>query len=126
MTCRLLLSVWNIQYDPHALLVKLSQSNLTVDAEFAVDGLRAMSQGVKKEEDGTRTLGVLLTDQTCVAACRLNREPHLRTAAVYEYQNVSEAVKTLNANVIVIDPYRQGMFATRNLINQFVRECEIS
>ena len=123
---RLLLSIWNINYDPQALLVKVNQSNLVVDAELGVDGLHAMSQAVRTNGDGMKTLGALLTDHPCEAACRLNREPHLRAAAIYDFQNVSEAVASLRANVIAINPNRQGLFATRHLIHQFVRESTIS
>ena len=123
---RLLLAVWNIEYDPQVLIVKFSQTDLAVETAHGDGSLRVLSREVKKEKEGTNTLGVLLTEKTCAAACHLNREPHLRAAAVYDRQHVSEATETLNANVIVMDPNRHGIFAIRNLIKQFVRECEIS
>ena len=82
--CNLRLSLWQIQYDPRSLLMELELANVVVDSgDAGDDGLRDVSQAVAQEDDIAVMMGILLTEQTCVAACRLNRESHVRAAAVY-------------------------------------------
>ncbi len=51
-----------------------------------------------------RQVAVVLTDEALAAVCLLNRRPQLRAAQARSADEAKQAVRTIGANVLVVDP----------------------
>ena len=71
--------------------------------------------------DGGDRVGVLLSDRGALAACMANRDSRARAAVVRTLDDVNQAVESLGANVLVIEPRRAGIYALRSMVAAFVR-----
>ena len=65
-------------------------------------------------------LGVIMTAEVATAICEANRHPQVRAAWGVDLASVTEAIRGINANLLVIDPSRSPLAACRNMIRHLV------
>lgn len=65
--------------------------------------------------------GVLLTGEPVAAICAANRRPGVRAAWAVSVAAVSQAMKTMAANLLIIDPGAHSVYELRSMVRQFVR-----
>ena len=64
-------------------------------------------------------VGVLLTSETAAASCLANRRPAVRAAVVDGVADVGDAIRTIGANLMVLDPRGRSMFDLQRCITTF-------
>jgi ribose 5-phosphate isomerase RpiB len=73
------------------------------------------------------TRGVLLTDQPSAAVCLANRRAGVRASLASSVVSVDDAIRSIAANLLVIDTRRHGAQEVRNMVRRFVqagyRDC---
>ena len=68
------------------------------------DDLRSAAQTLASAVRDARRIGVLLTDETWLAASLVNRSPVVRGACVRSVDETRAATASLGANVLIVDP----------------------
>jgi hypothetical protein len=68
------------------------------------DDLRSAAQTLASAVRDARRIGVLLTDETWLAASLVNRSPVVRGACVRSIDETRAATSSLGANVLIVDP----------------------
>ncbi|HEY2881374.1 MAG TPA: hypothetical protein VGJ15_03050 [Pirellulales bacterium] len=73
------------------------------------------------------TVGVLLTDNAAAAVCVANRQRGVRAVSAGNRGEVNDAIRSIGANLLVIDPRRRGQLELQRMIETFaatpVRQC---
>ena len=69
---------------------------------------------------------VIITTDALKGACLANRDDRIRAAVAADLQDVVSAVRSLQANVLLISPVRCNFQQMHNLIRHFLRRTEIS
>lgn len=74
-----------------------------------------------------RMRGVLLTGLTAAAVCLANRRPGVRAALGHSVGAVTEAVRSIGANLLVLDPTAHSVFQLRRMMRELAhaetRDC---
>lgn len=81
-----------------------------------IDVVQALARAVVDQ----RQRAVLLTSQPVAAVCLANRRRGVRAAWGCHAAAVSQAVQTLGANLLVLDPAAHGVHELRRMVQQFV------
>ena len=68
-------------------------------------------------------LGVLITNRTAPALCLANRHPGVRAAWGANVEMVRDAVATVGANLLVIDPTGRNLAELTNSVREFKRSA---
>lgn len=89
------------------------RSELSGTAEEAAG--RAIAAACRGEAAGV----VVFSDRPEAAACRANRNPGIRAAAVLDAAGVAAAVRNMGANVLCFDPEGRSYFDLRNILRAF-------
>lgn len=71
--------------------------------------------------DGQSERAVLLTDRPSAAACLANRRAEVRAAVAWDLASLEESRRSLDVNLLVIDPKKLNLHQTRNLVRRFVQ-----
>jgi ribose 5-phosphate isomerase RpiB len=64
-------------------------------------------------------VGIVLTRQPSVALCRANRHASVRAAWGVNVAAVKEAVQSIGANVLVVNPSLHGVYELRGILREF-------
>lgn len=83
--------------------------------------LPEMIQALAAEVAGGEKRGVLLTALPSPALCLANRHSGVRAAWGVSGQAVREAIETVAANLLIVDPARHGVFELKQMIRDFGR-----
>jgi hypothetical protein len=98
---------------------------LLLDARCPVEIVQQFEQRLS----GSADLAAIVTHRPAVALCLANRYPSLRAALATDARSVRDAVQTLGANVLVIDPRGRSAHHLRSLLVEFTvggpRECPL-
>ncbi len=92
---------------------QLKSTNRQTLAEF----LRELAFRILSE----RKLGVLISPRPAAAACLANRRPGIRAALGCDARQVSEAMKNLSPNLLVLDSQNKSIFSHKALLAEFLR-----
>ncbi|MFT5526529.1 MAG: hypothetical protein ACI9HK_004506 [Pirellulaceae bacterium] len=87
------------------------------------DCIEEISNELKLAVTTGEQFGVILTSQSAKASCVANRLSGVRAAVGFDREATIEAMATLNANVLIIDPRGKNAFQLRNLIELFVQQA---
>lgn len=68
-----------------------------------------------------RKLGVLISPRPAAAACLANRRPGIRAALGCDARQVSEAMKNLSPNLLVLDSQNKSIFSHKAIVAEFLR-----
>jgi hypothetical protein len=94
-----------------------------VSAKGLVDAVQKLAECVSDD----RKLGVLLTTRTAPAICLANRLPRVRAALGGSADMVREAVMSVGANLLIIDPTDRPLVDLTNTLQEFLhggaRQC---
>jgi ribose 5-phosphate isomerase RpiB len=76
---------------------------------------------------GGGAIGVLLVDNAAAAVCVANRNRGVRAAIASNRGDVNDAIRSVGANVLVVDPRRRGQLELQRIIETFAaapaRKC---
>lgn len=90
-------------------------------------GIRQFSESDWKEAVKKMTVelknspasGVMLTDRPAAAACLANRDCAIRAAVAADERSAKDAVESLDANLLVVDPAAHSLWALQNLLKEY-------
>jgi len=101
-------------------LQTLGSLGTKIDSIESTELSDAVSQLVATVGEHDR-LGLLLTDKSALAACMANRDGRARAAVVRSLEDVTQAVESLGANVLIVEPQMTSMHLLRSMVAAFVR-----
>jgi hypothetical protein len=88
---------------------------------FEASSLRQATQAVVRHLTCSDNCAVVLTTAPAATACVMNRTHSARAAVASSDDSVREAVQTLGANVLAVNPSGNGLYAVRRWVLDFVR-----
>ncbi len=86
------------------------------DGDCVVKAIQKVTDAVVDEG----CTGIVLTSQPSVALCRGNRHSAIRAAWGVDVAAVKEAVRSIGANVLVVNPSIHSVFELRGILREFV------
>lgn len=107
--------------DAEGLTKALANDGIPVESHATDCILAATDQLAKRLADGT-PLGLLLTKHTAAAVCLANRLPAVRAVLGFDPATVARDAAAVGANLLVVDPARNGLFRAKQIIGQFYRQ----
>ena len=93
-----------------------------IDGSCWIEVTREMTETITRETK----CGVLVTCRATAAVCLANRGPTIRAALGVGRASVKDAVETIGANLLVVDPTSNSLYELRGMVREFVRgshEC---
>ena len=84
------------------------------------EGPAALVEAVAARTPKSSRLGLLLTDKPSLALCLANRPPCVRAAWGLDARSVTDAVSSLAANLLIVEPARHSLPALVNLARTFL------
>ncbi|MFV1967403.1 MAG: hypothetical protein ACC628_18390 [Pirellulaceae bacterium] len=102
-------------YDASALLRQVG------GASIEASGLVAAVETLAERVPDDRQVGVLLTARTAPALCLANRHSGVRAALGGSAGMVRDAVQSMGANLLVIDPANRSLTDLANTLREFIR-----
>ena len=115
----LVVGVAETKYDARSLTQAIAREGTTVE-RLAQTGLVQAVREISEEATKGGKLGLLLTCETAAALCLANRRPGMRAVAAAGVAATSRIVRSVGANVLVIDPIGRGAFEMQRIVGQFV------
>jgi ribose 5-phosphate isomerase RpiB len=88
------------------------------DASSVVSAVRAMCGAIQR---GTFSHGVVLTEEGSLPACFANKQNGIRAAMVDSLATVSEAIRAVGINVMVVETPRQTYHQIRQVVDRFLK-----
>ena len=82
--------------------------------------MAATDQLAQQVRDG-RSLALLLTQHTAAGLCLANRHAGVRAILGSDGESVARDAAAVGANLLVLNPVKQGMYRAKQLIGQFYR-----
>ncbi len=112
------------------LIVRCAQSPTAVETArelstpdgarvIVCDDLRSAAHTLTSTVRDARRIGVLLTDETWLAASLVNRSPVVRGACVRSVDEARAAIAALGANVLIVDPAAVAGHVWNELLDVF-------
>jgi hypothetical protein len=83
------------------------------------DCLIASTDELAQEVSDGRTVGVLVTRKSAAALCLANRKPGVRAILGVQGDALQRDAEQVGANVLIVDPRGQGLFAIRRMVRRF-------
>lgn len=118
----LFLQCWRTPYPVEPLLRLLREQGHVVSAMPADKPFDAILTALvhRPRRGGAVRLGLVLTDRPAAAVCLANRHPRIRATWGYDVKSMSEAVESIAANLLVVQPDRLGDVALAEMVKHFV------
>lgn len=121
----LLLGMVEGSYDAAALLKAVSAEageTQRIDGSCWIEVTRQMTEAIARETK----CGVLVTHRATGAVCLANRGTGIRAALGVGTASVKDAMETIGANLLVVDPTASSLYEIRGMVRELVRgshEC---
>lgn len=115
----LVLGVADTKYDAANLVQSVTREGATVE-RLAKTGLAQVVGEMCEEASMGGKLGLMLTSETVAALCLANRRAGVRAVAAASVIATPRAVRSVGANVLVIDPAGRGAFEMQRLVSQYI------
>jgi hypothetical protein len=109
------------QTDAEVLTKALAGDGIPVESQV-LDCVIAAADRLAERLAGGGVLAVLLTKHTAAAACLANRLPGVRAVLGVDPAAVADDAAAVGANLLIVDPARNGLFRARQIIGQFYRQ----
>ncbi|MEK6235926.1 MAG: hypothetical protein N2C14_14555 [Planctomycetales bacterium] len=119
-TCPLAIGIAATDFDPQGLLKSLRTEIGNVETVNADGLLDATDRLCDRAADG-ETRSLLLTGDPFAATCLANRRSGVRAARVVRLADVHEAIESVAANLLIVDPSRHGVFELKQIAREFQR-----
>ena len=103
------------EYEPAVLLKALAIDGVKIEWVQQVGLIGVVDELCAQVIKGGR-FGLLITGRTAVAVCLANRQHGVRAALANSTQSVSEAVMTMAANLLVLNPKGNSVFEIRQMV----------
>jgi ribose 5-phosphate isomerase RpiB len=117
---QLVLGVAETRYELTPLLQLLSRQNVNVK-RLPENTLIETIDAVCERVAAGSTLGLVLTGQTSAALCLANRRNNVRAALATGSEAVSNAMNSLAANVLIVDPAGTMAFHWKRLLTAWLQ-----
>jgi hypothetical protein len=117
----LLVFVHGKSFDAAPLVKALAADVVSVELKQS-DCVIAATDQLAQALAGPARLGVLLTRHTAAGLCLANRHPGVRAIVGSDRDGTLADAASVGANLLVVDPKRNGTFKTRQLIGLFYRQ----
>ena len=112
----LVMAASETSYDPAPLLAQTGGELLT--AGTLAKAIEALAERIR----GRNQLGVLLTGQIAAAVCLANRRQGVRAAVGGSLPMIRDAVQSVAANLVVIDPAGRTLTELAKMVREFLRD----
>jgi hypothetical protein len=122
----ILLGVANTRFRADELVATLVRQAITVQRS-TTSSLFDLIAEMAKELVGDQKLAILLTEDVAAAICLANRNFGVRAAAANDGKAVAAAVRSVGANLLIVDPVGRSLFQLKEIARRFVaggpRQC---
>jgi hypothetical protein len=125
-TTELLVGTWHPSHCPRSFLEAMRAGGQQVTRVELSDSPLPMTRLLDQLDTGSNRLGVLLTDKPSLALCLTNRPPRVRAAWGLDPRSIAEAVSSLAANLLIVEPARHTLSEMVNLTRTFQRTAGAS
>jgi ribose 5-phosphate isomerase RpiB len=109
------------KFDVPSLVKALADGGIAVEPQQS-DCIIASTDQLAQRLAGGGTLGVLLTRHTAAGVCLANRHPGVRAIVGRDLESAAADAASVGANLLIVDPTRNGTYRTRQIIGQFYRQ----
>ena len=120
VTTVVFLATWQTSHCPRAFLDAIGADGHKVTRLDLNNGPRTFVDTLADRGPGTRRLGVLLSDKPSLALCLANRPPCVRAAWGLDSRSIAEAVSSLAANLLILEPARHSLPVMINMARSFL------
>jgi len=120
VTGSLLVGLAETNFDATKLVARLRETGVEVE-QLARTGLATVSAEIGEGVALSGKLGLILTGNGSAAACLANRRRGVRAVLASRIEDVERAVKTMGANLLVVEPARVSLFELRRSVEAFCR-----
>ena len=117
---RVVLATAQTTFEPAHLATALAGEGIAVE-RIADKELTSAVDTLTRRVVVDKKWGLLLTDVPAAALCLANRQRGVRAVLAYSAAAAREAVTTIAANVLVIDPRGRSVFELRQLARELTR-----
>lgn len=115
----LVVGVAETKFDATSLARAMVREGTTVEP-LTKTGLAHVVREICDEAAKGGKLGLLLTSEAAASLCLANRRPGVRAVAATSVAATPRAVRSVGANVLVVDPIGRGAFELQRIASQFV------
>jgi len=115
---KLILYATSGRLDIDSLISALRQRGIEIEPRVSAELAQAVV-GLAGDLGESGTRGVLLTGEIVAALCLANRRRGVRAAAVANRGDVNEAIRSVGANLLVIDSMRRSKFEIERIVEAF-------
>jgi ribose 5-phosphate isomerase RpiB len=116
----LLVGVAETSFDATRLIARLREIGVEVE-QLAKTGLTSVCGEVAEGVALGGKLGLILSGNGPAAICLANRRRGVRAALGQRIEDVDRAIKTIGANLLVVEPSRVSLFEMRRSVEAFCR-----
>lgn len=116
----LLVGVAETNFDATKLIARLRETGVEVE-QLAKTGLASVSAEVAEGVALSGKLGLILTGNGFAANCLVNRRRGVRAVLAQRMEEVDRALKTIGANLLIVEPARMSLFEMRRSVEAFCR-----
>jgi hypothetical protein len=114
----LLLGVANTRFRADELVKALSRQPITV-RQMSASGLFDLIAEIAKGLAGNQKLAILMTEDAAAAICLANRNAGVRAVAAHDGRTVASAVRSVGANMLIVDPSGRSLFQLKDIATRF-------
>lgn len=97
---------------------KLSAAGVSLEVIDAADWKEAVTK-MTQEIRSRQAKGAILTDRPAAAACLANRDGAIRAAVAVDGRSTRDAIESLGANLLVIDPAMHSLHTLERLLREY-------
>jgi ribosomal protein L12E/L44/L45/RPP1/RPP2 len=115
---KLIVCTAGVRIDTSSLTNTLRQRGVEIESRAEAEVVQAVN-GMAGEIASSRTRGVLLTDEVAAALCLANRRRGVRAATAANRCDVNEVVRSVCANLLIIDGVRRSRFEIQRIVEAF-------
>ncbi|MDZ4817725.1 MAG: hypothetical protein SGJ20_01995 [Planctomycetota bacterium] len=116
----IVLGLADTKYEP-AKLIQLLRQQGTQSERVANSGLLSVMDELSDRVAINGELAILLTGRAQAAVCLANRQRGVRAIVAAQQNDISDGIKLLGANMIVINPAGRSQFELRRMVELFCR-----
>ena len=117
---RVVLATAETTFEPTHLATAMAGEGIAVE-RIAGKELTSLVDTLTRRIVVDKKCGLLLTDMPAAAMCLTNRQRGVRAVLAYSVTAVREAVTTIAANLLVIDPRGRSVFELRQVARELTR-----
>jgi ribose 5-phosphate isomerase RpiB len=115
---RIALAVVETKFDASEIVRSLQQHRAEVD-QLALTEIGSATKKLAEEVSEGGRLGVLISPAAAKALCIANRHCGVRAAQASSRGEVSEIIKAIGANLLVVDSARRSRFEVQRIVEAF-------